>query len=285
MKNNKKDYAVFILSHGRAKEIKTVKTLKKFGYTGEWFVVIDDLDKQRWLYENKFDKNHLIIFDKKKVAKQTDTGDNSDELNVGVFARNFIIDEAGRRGYDYHVQLDDDFTGFSLRYIKGDKIASKRCSDIDKLFDSVIEYLKQTKFQVLSFALSSDYLGGVNNKKYFKGMFPKTMGTFFIKTKGCKKFCMRMNDDVTTGALYNHQGMLYRTISMVQTETQATQTMNGGMTEVYRNSGTYRKAFYSVMCLPSSAKISAMGIVDFRIHHRIEWETCTPKIVSERYKK
>lgn len=55
------------------------------------------------MYENKFDKKHLIIFDKKKVAEQTDTGDNSDELNVGVFARNFIIDEAKRRGYDYHV--------------------------------------------------------------------------------------------------------------------------------------------------------------------------------------
>ena len=75
---NKKDYAVFILSHGRARDIKTVKTLKKFGYTGEWFVVIDDLDKQRHLYETKFDKNRLIVFDKKKVAEQTDTGDCSE---------------------------------------------------------------------------------------------------------------------------------------------------------------------------------------------------------------
>ena len=115
---NKKDYAVFILSHGRARDIKTVKTLKKFGYTGEWFVVIDDLDKQRHLYETKFDKNRLIVFDKKKVAEQTDTGDCSDELNVGVFARNFIIDEAERRGYKYHVQLDDDFTGFTLKRLQ-----------------------------------------------------------------------------------------------------------------------------------------------------------------------
>lgn len=280
-----RDYAVFILSHGRAKDIKTVKTLKKFGYTGEWFVVIDDLDKQKYMYKTKFDKDRLIIFDKKKVAEQTDTGDCSDELNVGVFARNFIIDETHRRGYKYHVQLDDDFTGFTFRYVKGKKIASKRCNNLDVLFDSVIEYLKNTQMQVLSFALSSDYLGGVNNKKYFKGLFPKTMGTFFIKTEGCPKFCMRMNDDVTTGALYNHKGVLYRTISMIQTETPQTQSMAGGMTEVYRNSGTYRKAFYSVMCLPSSAKIMAMGITDFRIHHRIEWETCVPKIISERYKK
>lgn len=283
--SEEKDYAVFILSHGRAKDIKTVKTLCKFGYTGKWFVVIDDMDKQRKLYEKKFDKDHLIIFNKKEVAKETDTGDCSDELNVGVFARNFIIDEAKRRGYKYHVQLDDDFTGFTFRYVVGNKIASKRCGNIDALFNSVIDYLKQTNMQVLSFALSSDYLGGIKNKKYFKGLLPKTMGTFFIKTNGCPKFIMRMNDDVTTGALYNHKGVLYRTISMVQTETPATQSMGGGMTEVYRNSGTYRKAFYSVICLPSSAKISAMGITDFRLHHAIEWNTCTPKILSERYKK
>lgn len=113
------------------------------------------------------------------------------------------------------------------------------------------------------------------------------MGTFFIKTEGCPKFCMRMNDDVTTGALYNHKGVLYRTISMIQTETPQTQSMAGGMTEVYRNSGTYRKAFYSVMCCPSCVYIGMMGGTrrTMRLHHMVEWKYCTPMIISDKYKK
>ena len=40
----KEKFAVFILSHGRANDIKTVDTLKKGNYTGKWYVVIDNGD-------------------------------------------------------------------------------------------------------------------------------------------------------------------------------------------------------------------------------------------------
>ena len=36
------DFAVFILTHGRARQQKTLATLKKCGYTGKLFLVIDD---------------------------------------------------------------------------------------------------------------------------------------------------------------------------------------------------------------------------------------------------
>lgn len=38
------DFAVFILSHGRAETVKTVTMLEEGNYTGEWFIVIDDED-------------------------------------------------------------------------------------------------------------------------------------------------------------------------------------------------------------------------------------------------
>ena len=45
-----KDFAVFILSHGRANDIKTVNMLQKYHYTGKWYVVIDDEDDQEQIY-------------------------------------------------------------------------------------------------------------------------------------------------------------------------------------------------------------------------------------------
>ena len=54
MNNFKKDFAIFILSHGRANDIKTVDTLKRGHYTGDWYVVIDDEDNDEDLYRQKF---------------------------------------------------------------------------------------------------------------------------------------------------------------------------------------------------------------------------------------
>ena len=36
------DFAVFILTHGRADNVKTYKTLKRFGYTGKIYIIIDN---------------------------------------------------------------------------------------------------------------------------------------------------------------------------------------------------------------------------------------------------
>ena len=39
------DFAIFILSHGRANKVKTLKTLKDCGYNGKWYIIIDNEDK------------------------------------------------------------------------------------------------------------------------------------------------------------------------------------------------------------------------------------------------
>lgn len=284
MNNFKKDFAIFILSHGRANDIKTVDTLKRGHYTGDWYVVIDDEDNDEDLYRQKFG-DKIIQFNKKKVADETDTGDTDNDRRVGVFARNFIQDQAKEMGYKYHLQLDDDFTGFTFRYIKGNKLCSCKCKDLDKLFKEVVTFQDKTNITALSFGLSSDYLGGAKSKKYEEGLFRKTMGTFFLRADDVNKFQMRMNDDITTCILNTSRGKLYYSIAYVQTETPPTQHMKGGMTDAYQDNGTYRKSFYSVLCCPSFVKIAVMGIKNFRIHHKINWNNCSPKVLSSKWKK
>ena len=279
-----KEFAIFILSHGRANDIKTVDTLNKGHYTGDYYIVIDDEDDQDKIYFERFG-DRVLQFDKKEMASRTDTGDTDDDRRVGVFARNKIQELADEMGYQYHLQLDDDFTGFTFRYVKGNKLASKRCTNLDKLFKAVVDFQKATKITSLSFGLSSDYLGGAKSKKVAEGLFNKSMGTFFLSKDDQVKFCMRMNDDITTGVLNSIRGKLFYSIAMIQTETPPTQHMKGGMTDAYQDNGTYRKSFYSVLCCPSCVKISLMGIKNFRIHHKIKWNNCAPKVLNEKWRK
>ena len=75
------------------------------------------------------------------------------------------------------------------------------------------------------------------------------------------------------------------TIANVMINQGTTQANAGGMTEVYLDSGTYVKSFYTIMVAPSCTRISTMGNKFKRIHHKILWDKCTPKILNEKYKK
>lgn len=45
------DFCVFILTHGRANNVITMDTLKKCGYTGKCYIVIDNEDDQEAEYK------------------------------------------------------------------------------------------------------------------------------------------------------------------------------------------------------------------------------------------
>ena len=213
-----KNFAVFILSHGRANNIKTVNMLKRFHYTGDWYVVIDNEDDQEELYRNEFG-DHIIQFDKRDYVSKIDLGDMDTDRRVGVFARNFIQDEAERLGYECHLQLDDDFSEIAIRYADDDKLQSMMVTDLDTVFDACLDLFLSTPLTALSFALSSDYIGGVASDRFQAGMFRKTMGSFFLKAKDKFQFVMRMNDDITSCILHGSRGKLFYTISSLQTVT------------------------------------------------------------------
>lgn len=254
-----KDFAVFILSHGRADTISTYRALRDGGYTGRTFVVIDNEDNQEDLYRHKFGDD-IIQFDKRDYLEKTDLGDLDTDRRIGVFARNFIQDEAKRLGYKFHLQLDDDVHG-------------------------MVELMQETSITSLSFGLSSYYLGGAENNNVQEGMIRKTMTTFLMRADDLQYFHMRMNDDITTSLINGMRGKLYYTYMPVMVYVDPTQVQHGGMTDIYKKNGTYRKSFYSVMCCPSCVKVSAMGITEYRIHHEISWNNAVPKLLSERWCK
>ena len=129
------DFVVFILSHGRPHNVYTVDTLKKSGYTGKIYIIIDNEDSQADEYYNIFGKENVIMFNKKEISKTFDTADLSEDRKTIVYARNACFDIAEQLGLDYFLELDDDYTEFRSRVICDDVLASIYVRDLDSIID------------------------------------------------------------------------------------------------------------------------------------------------------
>lgn len=278
------DFAVFILSHGRANNIKTIDTLEKGNYTGRWYIIIDNEDKTADEYYRLFG-DHVVMFDKKKMAKRVDVGDNIDDRRMVVYARNAVYDIAKDLGLTYFLQLDDDYTALQYRYIEDGKFKGKNVPHFNLIFGAMLDFLEVSGAKTVAFAQTGDYIGGKDGGLFQKGIVRKAMNTFFCKVDRRIKFVGRINEDATTYCLEGSQGGLFFTFTKVGVQQVKTQANKGGLTDIYLDLGTYVKSFYSVMYMPSCVRVAAMGNKDYRLHHKIRWDNCVPKILNERYKK
>lgn len=282
------DFAVFILTHGRADRVYTYETLKRVGYTGAIYIVIDNEDKAEDEYRRIFG-DKVIVFDKLAVSKTFDTADNESERRTVVFARNACFEIAKRLGLKYFLELDDDYTSFAFRYPQGDSLKAKELRKADEAFEAALEFLEVSRALTVTFAQAGDFIGGLQAEgggAWRKKVLRKAMNTFFCSTERPFKFVGRINEDVNTYVTMGMRGELMFTVTDLAITQKQTQTNSGGMSDVYLDSGTYLKSFYTVLFQPSCTTVERMGGNTYhRIHHRIEWKHCMPKIISGRYKK
>lgn len=277
------DFAVFILTHGRPDRIHTLKTLEKQGYTGDWYLIIDNEDKMAdEYYKNYGDK--VIMFDKKAISLTFDTADLSDDRRAIVYARNACFQIAKELGIKYFVEFDDDYTSFNLRYPKDGKLVARMLDNLDDIFEMMLDFLEDTQALTVCFSQGGDHIGGLTGR-WKKGLIRKVMNSFFCRTDRPFQFLGRVNEDVNTYTYLGSKGELMLTttdLMLVQLQTQSNQ---GGMTDLYLDSGTYLKSFYTVMYMPSAVEIREMGTANRRLHHHVKWNNCVPVILNERYKK
>lgn len=279
------DFAIFILTHGRPYNILTAKTLKTCGNTNKIYYVIDDEDKYADRYFWNFGEENVIMFDKKKKSLEFDTMDLSDDRRAIVYARNACFDIAKDLGLKYFLELDDDYTTFRSRLFDGEKLNTVYVRDFDSIVDAMLEFLDTTNALTVAFSQTGDFIGGIGSKVYKERLTRKAMNAFFCRTDRKFDFIGRINEDVNTYVNLGSRGYLLFTIADMTLNQLDTQNNDGGMTDLYLDSGTYVKSFYTVMCNPSSVKIGEMGDGHSRIHHFIEWNKAVPKIISDRYKK
>lgn len=279
------DFCVFILTHGRPNNVYTVNSLKQANYTGRVIFVVDNEDDTVEEYKNNFGEENVYVFDKLAISKTFDTADTFDDRRTIVYARNACFNIARELGYNYFLELDDDYTSFEYRYQKDNKLLVKKVKDLDSIIAAMIDFLEKTNALTVAFAQGGDFIGGVKNGNYNKKVLRKAMNTFFCKTEKRFDFVGRINEDVNTYTSLGNRGNLLLTITDVSITQKATQSNKRGMTDVYLNGGTYLKSFYSVIFSPQCVKVAIMGDRHKRIHHNVDWDKCCPKILNECYKK
>ena len=272
-----KDFAVFILTHGRPDNVKTLSTLKKCGYTGLVYLIVDNEDKTIDKYIKNFGSEKVRVFNKKVMADGVDEGNNFDERRTITHARNACFDIAEDVGVTYFIQLDDDYYYFGYRYDAG----AKKITNIDFVFKIMLNFYKSVNIKTIAFGQGGDHIGGFSGIKLKR----KCMNSFICSTKRRFQFVGAMNEDVNTYTTLGSRGHVFFTFTNLQLDQKDTQSNNSGITDMYLRYGTYCKAFTSTMMHPSGVRVSMMNTSNPRIHHRIKWINTTPMIISDDYKK
>lgn len=276
----KNNFAVLILTHGRPDNVLTYRQIRKQGYTGRIVVVIDNEDKTASEYRKRY-KDEVYMFNKAEVAKTFDEGDNFNDRRAIIYARNASFDIAKELGIDYFVQLDDDYTGFYHYMDKDGKFNTGiPIANLDYVFDAMVELFKSTPVASISMAQGGDFIGGPNSPYTYKTK-RKAMNSFICSPNRRFQFVGRINEDVNTYTNVASRGAIFFMLPQVVLIQKQTQNNKGGMTELYLDSGTYVKSFYTIMYSPSSVKIGLMGSKHPRLHHKVNWQCAVPYIIPE----
>lgn len=285
MKN--RDFGALILTHGRPNKVITYNTLRKCGYTGKIFIVIDNEVKAAQEYRDLY-SDEVVIFDKKAIAQTFDEADNFEDRRAIVYARNASFEIAKKLGLKYFIQLDDDYETFGFKFDENYNFQERRINSLDKVFDILIDFQKSVpNLKSVAFAQNGDFIGGALGTNAHIHLGRKCMNSFICSTDEDRQFRFvgRINEDVNTYTHLASKGLLLFTVFQISLNQKTTQSNSGGMTDIYMDNGTYVKSFYSVIFQPSSVKVGMMGDKYKRLHHSVNWNCTVPKIINEKYKK
>lgn len=286
----REDFCAFILTHGRPDKVHTYRTIRSHGYTGKIFLVIDDEDEAGEEYKRIYG-NDVLVFSKDEVGEYTDLFDNFADRRSPVWARNACWDLARQMGYGYFVQLDDDYTGWHYRRMgRGHRLSTSKAEEyhswtmgsLDAVFGAFVRLIETTPVKTIALSQGGDHIGGEPHKSRFRR---KAMNSFVCATDKPILFRGRLNDDVNTYVSLGRIGDLFFTDLGVYLGQIQTQSHTGGMTNAYLDSGTYVKSFYTVMTAPSCTTIKAMGNINMRLHHKINWRKAVPLIIPQQFRQ
>lgn len=281
------DFVCFILTNRRPDKVITYTSLRKSGYTGPIRLLVDSLDPTRAEYIKNFG-DQVVVFDKLQSIAETESGDNFNDHRCIIYARNATFQVAQSLGFKYFIQLDDDYTSFNWRFDPktGYLPSTPRILNLDKVFSIMLDFFSSTPLHSIAMLQGGDFIGGAQSSKAMKIQTSrKCMNSFLCSTEKPFRFFGRINEDVNTYTRGASTGLLFLSINQISVRQLQTQTNQGGMTQVYKNSGTYVKSFYSVMYHPSSVTIKLMGGTEKRLHHSVNWNATVPKILNESLRK
>lgn len=280
-------FAAFILTNGRPNNVHTYGSLRRHGYTGRIVVVVDDLDPTLDEYRQIYG-DQVAVFDKRAEAARAEQVDNSTDLRAILYARNASFGIARSLGLRSFIQLDDDYNGFGHRFRPDGSFHYAGVKDLDAVFAALVRFHRASGATSVAMMQGGDYIGGPGGSNpYVVGgptLARKVMNSFVCSVDREFQFTGRFNDDVNTYVGEGARGMVFLSTNLVSLNQIQSQQLAGGMSEVYKASGTYVKSFYAVIVAPSAVSVAMLrghGSPAPRIHHRVDWDRAVPKILAE----
>ena len=277
------NFAVFIITHGRPNNQKTLNLLNEMGYTGPVYLVIDDEDETGEEYREKY-PNQVICFNKESYVANTDTGLHIPFKKFAVFARNAVEDIAREMGFAYFMVLDDDIINLRIRYdVDGSLKSRKLTGIIDEVFIACIKFMNNSGLHCTSFGFCNVYRSGVSCL-YEENPRSRLCAEAFIRdTKIRVNWRLNMVEDLITSLDYIRAGMPWLQLVPIQVEICMSEgAVEGGNSEAYNNFGLFRLNFMPTIAYPDCNKVT--------FHHN-KWHTTlaskysVPKIISASFKK
>ena len=279
-----KKFAVFILTHGRPNNQLTVKSLQDVGYTGEWYLVVDDQDNTFDEYVKVWGADRVILFNKDYFIRNTDTGLHTPVPKFAVFARNAIEHIAKEMGYKTFMMLDDDITKFRIRLPVGDSLKSFQfTTQFNSIIEDSVDYVLSCDIACLGLGFCNLYIGGVGNFNKENPRQRLCAEAFIRNTSHPISWRLNMVEDLITSIDAAMTGEVWFQFLPIQCEIKMSEgAVDGGNSDVYRQFGMYRISFMPVIAYPSS---NAVRFGKKTWASTTTPDKCIPKIISSRYRK
>lgn len=275
------DVAVFIITHNRAEKQLTFNCLRKAGYSGEIYLVVDNQDKELEIYKKNY-KDKLLIFDKKEYAVNVDTHINKFPMNGALFARNACVDFAKKLRKKFYFVCDDDIRRLNIKDGHSGKMVTQKISkNVDKVIESLVRYLEDTNITAIGMPEDGAYIGGMNG--YVKDGVKFTLSKFMLYRTDDPVIYESIMWEDTAAVIRDLQiGKVEFSPMILSTNTPENGTNAGGCKEMYAKSSNYTNVFMVLMSRPDVIMIVPKKN-DFTM--KINSKALRPYILNERYRK
>lgn len=278
-----------ICTHGRPNAQHTYETLRKSGYTGEIYLILDDEDNKLKDYNRFIDEQHednlfCSVFNKQKYIDKSDTGTNENQRKCILYAKNYCEDFARELKLQAFIIADDDILKFRFRYIEDGKLKSQNIThSMDDVIESYIKTMLDCDMTATGFGFTQFYFTGVNSFSVENVVKYRVPYNFVFRNPNHRVDWMSwFGEDIITAVYYGRIGQLWTAMPYVQQEIVSLATAEGGMKDTYDNNSSIRLAMQNIMYLPSELKpykYNDTYMASIRRDHAF------PKLISSCFKK
>lgn len=287
------DFAIFICTHGRPNKQLTLDALLKAGYTGKWYLVLDDTDETIQQYVDNYDVDHILIFDKNHYINSVRTSMSQPYYKCILYAKCAVEDIAVDMKLNCFVVCDDDITDFSIRFPEKDKLRRYSRFNIDEVFNAYAEFMLDADVTIMGIGHGGVYFSGA---KLFE---PKNLTEIINRGMPYNFIFRNTNNSVSWTSAYGEDDITNNANSIVGKKVflmpfihfgivPSGNCSDGGMQEVYVNVSGFKLMFFIFMHYPTSVRVMLKsgrtqgfnwwGTKRFR-------ENVCPRIISQSYRR